>query len=200
MKRLILVVLAGLAACASSEGSRLSTNDAIGPWQVRHLAEPGISVSLPCDPTSSTSTPQDGYGHTVHEIELRCVKPLGGQDRAFFRVVRETFPSDPALARSDFEHYLSVVRVKPATGPTLQIAGQQRETHVDYVLKQNKVGGDLGFHDLGDSCMWNFVGLDGETGVQAIMSLPQAMCPKGNEPIVTNVASKYFDSILLDAR
>ena len=115
-------------------------------------------------------------------------------------MVRKTFPSDPTLARADFAHYLDVVHSSQSHGPMVRLAGQQTEVHLDYALKQQKIGGDLGFHDLGDSCMWNFVGLQDETGVQAIMILPKSMCPKGDEPIVSAVASRYFDSIFLEQK
>lgn len=139
------------------------------------------------------------YGHQTKYFEMRCIEPLGGGKSAFFRVSRTTYPSDKNLARENFEKYFSYVRSGPSGGPTVTVQGQLGEMHVDYVLKQRSVRGDLGLHKTQDECMWNFMGLDGGSEVQAIISLPKSMCPADAQSVSTEISSKFFDSILYDA-
>jgi hypothetical protein len=205
MKRLVMLVLGGLAACAQGpslnhpNAARGPDVDAAGSWEVRRSTDAGISAEMPCKPLLSSSDPQDGYGHQTKYFEMRCIEPLGGTKSAFFRVSRTTYPSSKDLARENFAKYMSLVRSGANVGPTVTIQGQQREIHVDYVLKQRSVRGDLGLHETQDECMWNFMGLDGGSEVQAVMSLPKSMCPTGTQSISTEISSKFFDSILYDA-
>jgi hypothetical protein len=46
--------------------------------------------------------------------------------------------------------------------------------------------------------MWNFMGLDGKSEVQAVLTLPRSLCPAGRQPVLNAIALKFFDSIHLD--
>lgn len=203
MRRLALLILVGLAGCAQERGfdGPRAVNDVggLGPWEIQHSPEGGISVQMPCKATALTSDGQDGYGHATKYYELRCAKDVGGAGMAFFRVSRTTYPASRDLARQNFQRYLDYVRSPPRTGPTVRLAGTRGSRDVDYVLKQRSVRGDLGFTESQDGCGWNFMGLDGGSEVQAVMMLPSPMCPVADQSISTGIASKFFDSILYDA-
>ena len=214
MKRSAMLFLLGLAACAQGRAFDHPSNveaqgaDPVGPWELHRSSEAGISVALPCEPTLSVDPAKrdprawtrftDRYGGWASLFTLQCTKLLGRGDVASFRITRTTFPSLPGLARQDFEHYMDLVRSEAQghyQGPRVMIAGEMGVRHIDYVLKQQSVRGDLGLHDFPDRCMWNFYGLNGESVVQAVMFLPKRLCPTGDQPVVTEIAAKFLDSI-----
>lgn len=78
------------------------------------------------------------------------------------------------------------------------IAGQQRETHQDYRLGQQDIHGDLGYHDIGDQCFWNFYGLAGDSIIQAVITVPKSMCPTASQATLTDAASRFYDSIVVE--
>jgi len=206
MKRIALLILVGLVGCTEGQTpdhvgvTGAFGGEPFGIWKLHHSEEGGISAAFPCNPLISNSDPQDGYGHQTQQFELRCLKPLGEMGNAFFRVTKTTYPVGQGLARYNYDKYLAYVHSDHVVGPKVQIVGQERETHSNYVLKNHGVNGDLGVIETHDSCMWNFMGLDGESRVQALVTLPKRMCHTGAEPIVPEAVGKFFDSIALEAR
>ena len=200
---LVLVSLTGpaLGELPATPGALSAQGaDGLGPWVVHHSPEAGITVALPCDPRLSYSHPQDGSGHQTDKVELNCTKILGPSKYATFRLVRMTYPPDRDLARQHYEEYAAYIRSADKTGAMVLLAGEERHVHADYALKHRAVNGILGLIETREKCTWNFIGLDGGSQVQIIMSLPKAMCPSASDPIVTKIASGFFDSILFDER
>ena len=191
-------LVGGTQAQALDRTAGLNEPGLLGRWEAQGSSDVGMSVQVPCKAMKLFSDPQDGYGHPTKYYELRCSKELGGRQRALFRVSRTTYPSDPNLARQDFQRYVDYVRAGPKEGPTVRLAGQLGEVHIDYALKQRQLRGDLGFTELQDSCSWNFMGLDGGSKVQVLIILPLGMCPSDGQPLPTGAASKFFDSIFYD--
>ena len=188
-----------LSLAAAGEGSTFT--DPLGTWRPMHSAAAGLSLLLPCKPEVSYSDPQDGYGHTSELVELRCGAQSSQGGEASFRIDRTTFKSAPGNVQVVFKRYMDFIQSTQSgsyKGPKVIIAGQQRETHQEYRLKQQGIYGDLGYHDVGDQCFWNFYGLAGDSIIQAIMTVPKSMCPASGQRTVTDAASRFYDSIVVD--
>jgi hypothetical protein len=197
MKRLAMaLLLTAVAGCVSEQNG--SDADVLGQWKVQRFENAGMSVSMPCKPILSSGSPQDGYGHETRQFELRCFEYRNSADVDSFSLTRTTYPSNAALARENFDKYFAFVRSDNVSGPKVVIAGQTREVHADYVLKGRPIHGDLGFHDEGNECMWNFMGLDDGSEIQAVVTLPKRMCPARSATNFTAAAAKFFDSIVID--
>jgi len=205
LSALALLTLAASPTCAQppaqSGREAAAVIDALGTWRTTHSAEAGISLLIPCKPELSYSDPQDGYGHTSELVELRCGARSNQGGEASFRIDRTTFKSAPGNVQVVFKKYMDFIRSIDSgsyKGPRVMIAGQQHETHRNYRLKQQGIYGDLGYHDIGDQCFWNFYGLAGDSIIQAIMTVPKSMCPTGSQATLTDAASRFYNSIVVE--
>jgi hypothetical protein len=147
----------------------------------------------------SYSNPQTEDGRPSERIELRC--QVLNQPQAFFRIDRTTFKGAPDQARRVFISYMKLVRSSDSDdkiSPPVIIAATQRRAHQDFTLAHKAAHGDLSYREVGRECAWNFYGLAGNSIIQALMVLPKGMCPETDKPVLTNTATQFYGSIIIE--
>lgn len=198
MKRFVMPCFAIIAwpACAQSP-----VTDELGTWRTTHSPQAGITLTMPCKPDLSYSDPQDGYGHASEQVELRCRIPTSQETEAIFRIDRTTYKTIPGNVQTIFNKYMNYIKSTESgtdKEPRVVIAGQVVENHQNFVLKRNGIHGDLGFHETGEQCFWNFYGLAGDSIIQALMFVPKSMCSNRDPSNLTVDAARFYNSIEVD--